>query len=172
MRRFLDGLYAFSGALAGFFIVAITLVILVQIVSRWMGYIVPSTDDLSGFFLAASSFLGLAYTLKKGGHIRVSLVIQRLSMVQRHRQEFLVLAVGSGLATLMSWHLGYMVYESWVFKDVSVGYLPIPLWIPQSSMSLGMLIFNIALVDELIRVLRGAKPCYQDHEDELNLEEV
>jgi TRAP-type C4-dicarboxylate transport system permease small subunit len=93
-------------------------------------------------------------------------------MVQRHRQEFLVLAVGSGLATLMSWHLGYMVYESWVFKDVSVGYLPIPLWIPQSSMSLGMLIFNIALVDELIRVLRGAKPCYQDHEDELNLEEV
>jgi hypothetical protein len=53
-----------------------------------------------------------------------------------------------------------------------VGYLPIPLWIPQSSMSLGMLIFNIALVDELIRVLRGAKPCYQDHEDELNLEEV
>ena len=77
---------------------AITLVILVQIVSRWMGYIVPSTDDLSGFFLAASSFLGLAYTLKKGGHIRVSLVIQRLSRVQRHRQEFLVLAVGSACA--------------------------------------------------------------------------
>ena len=65
MRRFLDGLYRLSGVLAGLFIVAITLVILVQIVSRWMGFIVPSTDDLSGFFLAASSFLGLAYTLKK-----------------------------------------------------------------------------------------------------------
>ncbi|MGY8907374.1 MAG: TRAP transporter small permease [Pseudomonadales bacterium] len=172
MRRFLDGLYTFSGALAGLFIVAITLVILVQIVSRWMGLIVPSTDDLSGFFLAASSFLGLAYTLKKGGHIRVSLVIQRLSPSQRHGQELLVLAVGSSLAALMSWHLGYMVYESWVFEDVSVGYLPIPLWIPQSSMALGMIIFNIALIDELIGVIGGKTPCYQDHEDEFNLEEV
>lgn len=172
MRRFLDGLYTFSGALAGLFIVAITLVILVQIVSRWMGLIVPSTDDLSGFFLAASSFLGLAYTLKKGGHIRVSLVIQRLSPSQRHGQELLVLVVGSSLAALMSWHLGYMVYESWVFEDVSVGYLPIPLWIPQSSMALGMIIFNIALIDELIGVIGGKTPCYQDHEDEFNLEEV
>jgi TRAP-type C4-dicarboxylate transport system permease small subunit len=172
MRRFLDGLYRLSGVLAGLFIVAITLVILVQIVSRWMGFIVPSTDDLSGFFLAASSFLGLAYTLKKGGHIRVNLVIQRLSTTQRHGQELMVLAIGSSLAALMSWHLGYMVYESWVFEDVSVGYLPIPLWIPQSSMFIGMLIFNIALVDELIRVGRGNKPCYQEHEDQFNLEEV
>jgi len=172
MRRFLDGLYIFSGALSGLFIVAITLVILVQIVSRWVGFIVPSTDDLSGFFLAASSFLGLAYTLKKGGHIRVSLVIQRLSHRQRHSQELLVLVVGSSLAILMSWHLGYMVYESWVFEDVSVGYLPIPLWIPQSSMALGIIIFNIALIDELIGVMGGKRPCYQDHEDELNLEEV
>jgi TRAP-type C4-dicarboxylate transport system permease small subunit len=172
MRRFLDGLYSLSGVLAGLFIVAITLVILVQIVSRWMGFIVPSTDDLSGFFLAASSFLGLAYTLKKGGHIRVNLVIQRLSTAQRHKQELMVLAIGSSLATLMSWHLGYMVYESWLFDDVSVGYLPIPLWIPQSSMFIGMLIFNIALVDELIRVGCGNKPCYQEHEDKFNLEEV
>jgi len=98
MRRFLDGLYAFSGALAGFFIVAITLVILVQIVSRWMGYIVPSTDDLSGFFLAASSFLGLAYTLKKGGHIRVSLVIQQLKEDPLHFLQielvFIILITG------------------------------------------------------------------------------
>ncbi|MDC9720640.1 MAG: TRAP transporter small permease [Gammaproteobacteria bacterium] len=172
MRRFLDDLYTFSGALAGLFIVAITLVILAQIVSRWLGFIIPSTDDLSGFFLAASSFLGLAYTLKQGGHIRVNLAIQRLSSRQRHKQELLVLAVGSALGTLMSWHLGYMVYESWVFEDVSVGYLPIPLWMPQSSMFIGMLVFNIALVDEFVRVARGQKPCYQDHEDELNFEEV
>ena len=172
MRRLLDRLYIFSGALAGLFIIAITVIILAQIVSRWLGFIIPSTDDLSGFFLAASSFLGLAYTLKMGGHIRVNLAIQRLSKRQRHGQELLVLTVGSALATLMSWHLGYMVYESWVFNDVSVGYLPIPLWIPQSSVFLGMLIFNLALIDEFFSVLKGNKPCYQDHEDELDMEEI
>jgi len=172
MRRALDALYTLSGALAGFFIVAITCVILAQIIARWVGFIIPSTDDLSGFFLAASSFLGLAYTFTQGGHIRVSLVIQQLPTRWRKPQEILVLLIACILGCVMTWHLTYMVYESWLFEDVSIGYLPIPLWIPQSSVALGMIIFNISLIDALIGLLRGQQAHYQRHEEALSLEEL
>ena len=69
MRRFLDGLYRLSGVLAGLFIVAITLVILVQIVSRWMGFIVPSTDDLSGFLFSGLKLFRFGiYPKKRRAH--------------------------------------------------------------------------------------------------------
>ncbi|MEI8632394.1 TRAP transporter small permease subunit [Vibrio sp. PP-XX7] len=47
-------------------------------VGRWFGVIIPSSDDFAGFLLAASSFLGLAYTFRAGGHIRVSLFTAHL----------------------------------------------------------------------------------------------
>ncbi|MEX1058603.1 MAG: TRAP transporter small permease subunit, partial [Natronospirillum sp.] len=102
MRRFLDALYLSSGAVAGFFVVAIAVLIMAQIVGRWFGVLVPSTEDFSGYFLAASSFLALAYTLRTGGHIRVNIAIRNLRGPWRKGQEILVLLIGLGLATFMS----------------------------------------------------------------------
>ena len=40
------------------------------------------------------------------------------------------------------------------------GLLPIPIWIPQSSFALGSLLLLVAMVDELVIVLRGGRPTY------------
>jgi len=40
------------------------------------------------------------------------------------------------------------------------GLLVIPLWVPQMSFVAGALLFFLAVVDELLRVLRGSKPVY------------
>ena len=40
------------------------------------------------------------------------------------------------------------------------GLLVIPIWIPQLSFVVGALLFFVAVVDELVQVLRGAKPTY------------
>lgn len=171
MRSFLDRIYTIAGALAGLLILGITLIILAQIVGRWFGVVIPSTDDFSGFMLAASSFMGLAYTLREGGHIRVSLVIQRIPVRFRKYQEFLVLVVAVLLALYMSWYLWHMVYESYIFEEVSVGYIPIPLWIPQIPVAIGCTLFNIVLIEELANLLLGNTPSYQLHEEEISLEE-
>ena len=172
MRSILDRIYTLSGALSGALILGITLIIMAQIVGRWFGIVIPSTDDFSGFMLAASSFLGLAYTLKTGGHIRVSLVIQRLPARYRKLQEFFVLIVAVLLAIFMSWYLWNMVYESYIFEELSIGYIPVPLWIPQLPVSIGCSLFTIALIDELVCVSLGGRPTYQKHEEELSLEEL
>ena len=78
MRRFLDGLYWTSGAIGCVFMVGIAAMITAQIVGRIAGFQVPSADDISGYFMGASTFFALAYALRRGGHIRVELLLQRL----------------------------------------------------------------------------------------------
>ena len=73
MRRFLDTLYLWSGYLAALFLVMIALTIIAQILGRFVGIAIDSTES-AGFSLAGSTFFGLAYTFRHDGHIRVTLL--------------------------------------------------------------------------------------------------
>ena len=44
--------------------------------------------------------------------------------------------------------------------------IKVPIWIPQLSFVVGVAIFFIAILDELVVVLRRQKPAYQVAEDE------
>ncbi|MEA3291510.1 MAG: TRAP transporter small permease [Pseudomonadota bacterium] len=164
MRKFLDRLYLTAGVLAGVCIALITLIILTQIVARWFGVIIPSTEDFSGFLLASASFLALAYTFRGGGHIRVSLLIHRMHGAARRGFELFALAVITAMIGYFAWHLVLLVIESWHFGELSQGYIAVPIWIPQAPMGLGLVIFFIALVDDLIQLLQGGTPDYLKHE--------
>ena len=54
-----------------------------------------------------------------------------------------------------------MTWQSWKFFDISQGVIAVPLWIPQLGYSGGLVILFIAFVDELIHVLRGNAPRYE-----------
>lgn len=174
MRKALDGLYVYSGVAAALFLVAIVLVVLAQVmanvwaaISGWFGepviWVIPSYAEFAGYFLAASSFLGLAYTLVNGDHIRVALVIGRFPQGLRRATEVVVCALAATLSGYFAFYAGNLAWESWAFNDVSSGMIPVPLWIPQSAMVLGSVILTIALLDTLVRVLRASLPAYLVH---------
>jgi len=165
MRYFLDKLYLGAGLLAGFFIILITVMILAQIVGRWFGIIIPSTEDFAGFFLAATTFLALAYTFKMGGHIRVTILVHLLKGKLQQVALIFSLLIFSAIVAYGAYYSVLFAYESWSFNEVSQGYIPVPLWIPQLSMALGLVIFLIALVDDLLLVLRGKVPAFVELEE-------
>ncbi|AKH19026.1 TRAP transporter small permease [Sedimenticola thiotaurini] len=165
MRRLLDRLYLTAAAVAGLCLVLMALLILVQIVGRWFGVVVPSTEDFSGFLLAAASFLALAYTLRSGGHIRVSLVISHLHGRSRRLMEGVVLLLALVLVGYAAWSASQLVLESYRFQEVSQGYIPVLLWIPQLPMAVGLLVLEIALLDEWVLLLRGDQPRYMRHDE-------
>ena len=66
----------------------------------------------------------------------------------------------------MAWAVASFVYDSWQFNEVAQGLIRIPIWIPQLAFVLGMLIFFIAVLDDLVAVLRRRKPAYQLAEEE------
>ncbi|WP_193183010.1 TRAP transporter small permease [Nisaea sediminum] len=162
VRRLLDGLYLGSGYLSALFLVAIAVTIVAQIVGRFFGVAVDSTES-AGFCLAASTFLGLAYTFRHDGHIRVTLLVRLASGPLGKLTE--LWAVGfcaAGMAYMAYW-AGDQVYFSFTFGEKSKGLLAIPLWIPQSAMALGTGILTIALVDEFISILLGRTPSYVEN---------
>lgn len=172
MRRSLDVLYRLSGGLAAVFLAGICLLVVLQVGANIidaiirqlsgepLGLMVPSYAEFTGFFLVGATFFALAYTLRAGSHIRVTLVIRGLGPRARRWVEIWCTAFGAGLAVYFTGFSIDMVIDSIVFNDVSPGIVALPIWIPQSSMALGLIVFSIALIDELVTVIRGRKPAY------------
>jgi TRAP-type C4-dicarboxylate transport system permease small subunit len=155
VRRGLDGLYRACGFIAALFLVAVLLIILAQIGARWAGVQFPGSSSYAGYAMAGASFFALAYTLNHGAHIRVSLVIGRLTGTARRVAEFWCLLVATGLSVYFAWYAIKAVQVSRMIRDVSQGQDATPLWIPQLFMAAGTVVLAIAFADHLIRLLLG-----------------
>jgi TRAP-type C4-dicarboxylate transport system permease small subunit len=150
MRRALDALYDGAAWLAALSMVGLLAMVLLTILSRQLHFHVPGTDVYAGYLMAAAGFLALAHTLKKGEHIRVTLLIGRLEGAARRAMELWALAAAATLAGLFAWYSARLVWQSRLFNDISTGNDATPLWIPQLAMAAGTLLLFVALVDELV----------------------
>ncbi len=157
MRKLLDRLYDAAGLLAALFLVGTLAMVLLGIAGRLLNFHVPGTDAYAGYCMAAAGFLALAHTMMHGEHIRVTLILERLVGPSRRGLELWALAVGVLLAALLAFYSVRLAYQSWDFHDISTANDATPLWIPQSTMAIGTVIFLIAMLDELVAELRGRR---------------
>lgn len=166
MRKLLDGVYTGSGLLSAGLIAAICLLVTAQVVLNLVtkygpfdvNLTIPSYADFAGYMLAASSFLALAYTLTRGGHIRVTMVLNAMPARLRLVSESLCLALGAAIAGFASYYMYLLTHESYEFGDMSSGIIAIPLYIPQSAVLAGLVILTIALVDLTLQTVRAGRP--------------
>ena len=99
---------------------------------------VPGTDAYAGYLMAGSGFLALAHTLKRGEHIRVTLLLRarctararRGSRSGRWRRPRCSRALFACYSVRLAW-------QSRAFNDISTGNDATPLWIPQLAMAVG-----------------------------------
>ncbi|MBL1406296.1 MAG: TRAP transporter small permease [Rhizobiales bacterium] len=163
MRKYLDNLYTFSGAIAAGLIAIICLLVTTQVVLNLIAKIggasvsftIPSYADFAGYFLAASSFLALSYTFMRGGHIRVTLLFNMLGNgTVRLLAEVFSIAVCACTMVFATYYMALLVEQSYRFGDKSTGIVSIPIWIPQMPVLIGLAIFSIALIDVLLQTLR------------------
>jgi len=157
LRRSLDALYGAAGWLAAAFLVGTLVMVLVGIAGRFLHFHLPGTDAYAGYCMAAAGFLALAHTLKRGEHIRVTLILDHLGPRPRRRMELWALAVATLLAALFAWFSARLAWQSWDFHDVSTASDATPLWLPQLSMALGTLVLLVALIDELVLEAKGLR---------------
>lgn len=179
VRKFLDKLYGLSGWMAAGFIGLICLLVVAQVILNLIdrvagsitgtavGLTIPSYADFTGFFLAAASFLALAHTLREGGHIRVTLVIGHLPAALRKVFEFWCVLLAAAVSLYFTYYTFGLIAESYEYNDLSSGMIAVPIWIPQSGMLIGLVILSIALLDELVSVIKGNDPSYADKGEKL-----
>ena len=161
MRGALELLYKASGLLAGFFLVSIAALTAAQIVGRVFGFAAYSYDDFAGFCIAATSFLGLAFTFRDNDHIRMTLLLHHVRGGLRRALERACLALAALMVGYFAWYACDMTLVSYRLHDVSQGLVAVPLWFPQSGMALGLVILFIAVADDLVAALRGRGTSYE-----------
>jgi len=166
LRRFLDRLYAASGALAAICLASICVLMLVQAIGREFGLLIRAADDITAWLCAASAFFALGHTFRHGELVRVGLFIDMLKPAPRRIGEIVALTITALFIGYMAVAVTKFVYDSWKFKEVAQGLVKIPIWIPQMCFVIGVLIFLAAVLDELVLVIRNGKPTYQLAEDE------
>ena len=161
MRVALDRLYLWSGYAAGVALVVTLLLMMALALGRQLALNIPDGTDFASWSMAAMSFLGMAHTFKRGEMIRVGLLLEKLKGTPKHLAEIFALSVAFAFMSYFTWHAYQFVRISQVTQEKSNGVIAVPIWLPQLFFLVGAVILTIAVLDELILVLRGNPPSFE-----------
>ena len=150
LNNYLNKIYKFSGYIAAFFLILVAAFILIGISSRIFGFYIRGLAEYSGYCMAASSFFALAYTFVEGGHIRITLFLEKIAGNKKKYLETWCLIVASFFSGYLAFYFIKMLIISYKFQERSEGADEILIWIPQTSVAIGSSIFFICIFHKLI----------------------
>jgi TRAP-type C4-dicarboxylate transport system permease small subunit len=155
MQSILNRFYQFLMALACLSMLAAFGSIMLGVAARELRWDIQGLDAYAGYSIAAALFLALPSTLRQGDHIRVTLLMQRLSAKVQNALEHFCLALACAVTAYVAWYACRLVWLSYTTHDVSPGADASPLWIPQLSMALGCLGFFISFLHAWAARIQG-----------------
>ena len=155
--NYLRILYRLSGYIAAVFLILVATFILTGIASRIFGFYIRGLAEYSGYSMAASSFLALAYTFGEKGHIRITLFLEKSKEKIRKLLELWCLFVASFFSGFLSYYFIKMLIISIQFGERSEGADEIYIWIPQLSVAIGSTIFFICVIHNFILLILKKK---------------
>jgi TRAP-type C4-dicarboxylate transport system permease small subunit len=100
--------------------------------------------------MASASFFALAYTFVEGGHIRITLFLEKLSGLKKKVVEIWCLSIASYFSGYLAFYFIKMLIISFKFQERSEGADEILIWIPQTSVAIGSAIFFISVFHQFI----------------------
>jgi len=161
VRRFLDGLYNGAGALGAFCVFLIFVLMIVAGVGRQMNWHVSGLNDAVAWLCAAAAFFAMAHAFRHGDFVRVTLLLEAVPPKARRALDVVCLLIAAVSVAYLTYWATSFTWESYEFAEMATGLLVIPIWIPQSTFVIGCWLLLVAMIDELVGVLRGQKPSYQ-----------
>jgi len=160
LRRFLDALYLVAGYVAACCILLIMLLMIAQSILREMHVRTGAVNDVVAWLCAAAAFFAMAHAFKHGDFVRVTLLLEKVSPAAQRRFEMAALAIAAVAVGYLAWWANRFTWDSYVFDETAQGMLPIKMWIPQSTFAIGAILLFVAVIDELVVVVRGGRPSY------------
>ena len=155
LDRNLNKLYRISGYIAATFLILVAVFIIIGISSRIFGFYIRGLAEYSGYCMASASFFALSYTFVEGGHIRITLFLEKLSGLKKKAVEIWCLIIASFFSGYLAFYFIKMLIISYKFQERSEGADEILIWIPQSSVAIGSTIFFVSVFHQFILRLKN-----------------
>lgn len=143
-----------SICLAGIFIL-----VMVEVLSRNLfGVSIPFSWDFAAYMMGGCFLLSSGNALKGGSHVRVTALFELLPPRAARLLAIAASVVGFAIVCVLIYAIGNMAWLSWVRGSTSASVVKTPLWIPQTAMSVGAVVFGLQMVAQFLRALRGELP--------------
>jgi TRAP-type C4-dicarboxylate transport system permease small subunit len=164
LRPLLDGIDRLSrldGWLGAGCLVTLTALMLAEVLVRalsnvfpWVPADIPVAWEYSSYLMAATFTFGAAMTLRAGGHIRVTLVLARVSPATRRRMEIVLALMGVCFCGYLAWAMAYFTWRSFDSGQTSVSSGTL-MWIPQAFVSFGIVLLTVQFVARFFQAALG-----------------
>jgi len=164
LRQLLDGIDRLSrldGWLGAGCLVTLTALMLAEVLVRalsnvfpWVPADIPVAWEYSSYLMAATFTFGAAMTLRAGGHIRVTLVLARVSPATRRRMETVLALMGVCFCGYLAWAMAYFTWRSFDSGQTSVSSGTL-MWIPQAFVSFGIVLLTVQFVARFFQAALG-----------------
>ena len=137
---------------AGFCYLLITVLICFDIFARkLLGFSTESTTELTGYLMAVGMSWGLAGTLFERGHVRIDVLVQRMSLRVRvwlHLASLLALVVSTGFYVYGAISIAK---DSFAFNATDLTTIRTPLVLPQGIWAAGFVLLLLAALALTLR---------------------
>jgi TRAP-type C4-dicarboxylate transport system permease small subunit len=164
LRQLLDGIDRLSrldGWLGVLCLVSLTTLMIAEVVVRalsnfipWVPADIPVAWEYSSYLMAACFTFGAAMTLRAGGHIRVTLVLGRVSPAVRRWMETILAGLGVFFCGFLTWAMTYFTWRSFDAGQTSVSSGTL-VWVPQAFVTFGILLLTIQFAARFLQALFG-----------------
>lgn len=159
MRRFLhvvDVLGLAGAALSAAFLAAMCVMMAAEIFARYvLNTDLPFSWEYSGYLMSAVFFLGAAYALRTGTHIRLGLFGRLPWPRVRLAGEMLATLTGLVVCVVITWSLGDHAWQAYVRDARSYTPMQTPLAYPEALPALGAALLSIQLLARLVAAWKG-----------------
>ena len=150
-----------SELVCSLFLIAMVVLIGAEAIARNVfGTSLQVTDEIGGYLLVAMTFISMSVAEAHGAFHRVELIQARVGKTMRMISQIVFDLMSLGASALVTWQLTRLTLNSWRAEDVAPTPLQTPLWLPQSTMAIGMALLCFALLRTIIakaKRLRGSR---------------
>lgn len=139
-------LFVGSAALA-----VLPLIVIYDVAARYL-FNAPTiwATEISIYLLQVMVFLPMGLLISEDGHVRSTLLTDRLSLRARSALDRVSLLLIAGFAGCVAWLGGIYTLHAWRFGQVSATLLAVPLWIPNALILLGGVLLFVGAVGTLV----------------------
>lgn len=129
------------------------LLIFMQIVLRWLGSATIWAEELARYIMLYLLWVAASYAVKRNEHIRLTVLVEKVTGKKRDKLELVVLGVWLMFALWLLVEGIFLVQKISAMHQVSAA-MRIPMVIPYASAPVGGLLMSVRLVQKIIETLK------------------
>ena len=147
-----------SGPVQGWILFLMMLLVLVDVTTRYvLQNPLSVAEEYGAYMLVAITCMGLAFTWKEGSHVRVELLINKVSPAARQWLRVITILIAFVFTTFMVIASYQLVSFSFMFGTRSGSWIRTPIAWPQITIIIGSVLLFFQLVIETIRAINGLR---------------